>query len=75
MSSIDILLIEDNRHDIEMIMDALHEHNMNYNVLALNDGVKGLDYFFGAQGCLREGTAELPKLIMLDLNLPNVARL
>ena len=72
MSSIDILLIEDNRHDIEMILDALHEHDMNYNVLAFNDGVKALDYFFGALGCLDEGTAELPKLIMLDLKLPKV---
>lgn len=72
MSCVDILLIEDNRHDIEMIMDAFHEHNINYNVLALDDGVKALDYFFGAQGCLHEGTAELPKLILLDLKLPKV---
>ena len=72
MAATDILLIEDNRHDVEMILYAFNEHDMSYHVLALADGAKALDYFFSACGCLHEAAAKLPKLILLDLKLPKV---
>lgn len=72
MTATDILLVEDNLHDVEMILYAFSEHDMSYQVLALQDGAKALDYFFGAQGCLREPAAQLPKLILLDLKLPRI---
>ncbi len=75
MASVDILLVEDSRHDIEMILDAIIEYNMHYRVFALHDGAQALDYFFGSQGCLQEAAAKLPKLILLDLKLPKVTGL
>ncbi len=72
MAATDILLIEDNRHDVEMILYAFNEYDMSYQVLALQDGAKALDYFFGAQGCVHEVPAQLPKLILLDLKLPRI---
>jgi two-component system response regulator len=69
----DILLIEDNLQDIEMVLFTFREHDMNYPVLVLQDGVYALDYFFGAEGCgIREETSPLPKVILLDLKLPRV---
>jgi two-component system, response regulator len=70
--AVDILLVEDNRHDIEMIMYSFEEHGMRYHMLAVQDGAKALDYFFGDHGCLHGGTAQMPRLIMLDLKLPRV---
>ncbi len=73
MSLVDILLVEDNRHDIEMIMYAFGEHGMHYQILALQDGATALDYFFGSQGCLQDASTRLPKVIILDLKLPRVS--
>jgi two-component system response regulator len=68
----DMILIEDNLHDIEMILDAFKEHNMTCNVHVLNDGAEALDYLLGPQGGICETSAQLPKLILLDLNLPKI---
>ncbi len=72
MSLTDVVLIEDNRHDIEMIFDALREHNLNCSTVALTDGAKGLEYFFGADGCVHIKGSRLPRLVLLDLKLPKV---
>jgi len=72
MTAPDILLIEDNRHDSAMIMDALHEHDMRYRVFLLNDGAKALGYFADVQGNTDEAHPPFPRLILLDLKLPKV---
>lgn len=72
MCHTDIVLIEDNLQDIEMILDAFKEHKMAYKVHVLNDGAGALDYFFGPQGNAHNAPSQLPKLILLDLKLPNV---
>jgi two-component system response regulator len=72
MNCPDIVLIEDNLQDIEMIIFAFMEHNKAYKVYAVNDGAEAIDYFFGPQGCIKEVSAQFPKLILLDLKLPKV---
>jgi two-component system, response regulator len=75
MDLVDILLIEDNHHDIEEIVDVLNEQNSGAKLIPLKDGVEAIDYFFGPQSSLHAATVKLPKLILLDLKLPKISGL
>jgi two-component system, response regulator len=75
MSMTELLIIEDNRHDEMMILDALHEQDIHENIRILRDGEKALDYFFGPQGCLQKSERSYPKVVLLDLKLPKVSGL
>jgi two-component system, response regulator len=68
----EIIIIEDNYHDVEMIMDALRELRINRKVCILRDGVEATKYFFNSTGCLNLNADALPKLILLDLKLPKI---
>ncbi len=68
----DILLIEDNPHDVEMIISAFKEHRIHVPVRSLKDGAEALDYLFGSEGSARKGMGVFPKVILLDLKLPKV---
>jgi two-component system response regulator len=71
----EILIIEDNRHDEVMILDAFREQNIHDKILVLRDGEEALDYFFGPQGCIRKAGICYPKFVLLDLKLPKVGGL
>ena len=75
MNVVDILLVEDNLHDIEMIIEALSSRCITDKVLIFNDGVAALDYFFSHGGCAEKGDGCIPRLIILDLKLPKVSGL
>jgi len=75
MSGVDILVIEDNRHDVEMILETISEQDISDTVHVINDGAEAIDYFFGPQGCVEDDSSHLPKLILLDLKLPKVSGL
>ncbi len=70
ISSVEILLIEDNPSDAELITDALKSKNLVNRVKILEDGAQVLDYFF-RRGKFSKRKS-LPKLILLDLKLPKV---
>jgi two-component system, response regulator len=72
MAIIDIVLVEDNRHDIEMILDALEEFCISDRIRVLREGAEAVDYIFGPQGCDKDANGALPKLIILDLKLPKI---
>ncbi len=72
MDNPEIVIIEDNYHDIEMINDALHELKINKKVCILRDGVEATKYFFNSEGRLNFNISALPKLILLDLKLPKI---
>jgi CheY-like chemotaxis protein len=71
----DILIVEDNRHDAELILEALQGLDIGNKVRAIHDGVEALDYFFGSEGSLKKADVHLPKLLLLDLKLPKVSGL
>jgi two-component system response regulator len=71
----EILIIEDNRHDEVMILDAFREQNIHDKVRVLRDGKEALDHFFGPHGCLRNADIYYPKFVLLDLKLPKVGGL
>jgi len=69
---VDILLVEDNPHDIELITRALRRKNLANRLTVLRDGARAIEFLF-ARGRYagRKGSAP-PKLILLDLRLPVV---
>lgn len=75
MNATEILIIEDNRHDEAMILDAFREQNFHDKIRVLRDGEEALDYFFGPHGCLRKADIHYPRFVLLDLKLPKVGGL
>jgi CheY-like chemotaxis protein len=65
-----ILLVEDNPDDVALTMRALKSNNITNEVVVAMDGVRALDYLFGADGT--PGAEELPAVVLLDLKLPKV---
>ena len=69
-----ILLVEDNRDDEELILQAFRKNDMEYIIHVARDGVEALEYLFGSleKPFLRNPP---PKLILLDLRLPRISGL
>jgi two-component system response regulator len=67
-----ILLVEDNPDDIKLTLRALKKSNIVNEVVVANDGVKALDYLFGAGEYAGRETSNTPQVILLDLNMPRV---
>lgn len=59
-----ILLVEDNPDDELLTRRALKKSGISNKVSVVRDGAEALDLLFGAE--------ELPRLVLLDLNLPKV---
>lgn len=72
MTSADIIIIEDNPHDVEMILDAFRESGINSEAIIFRDGAEATEYFFGSGGIVTSGKLCLPRLILLDLKLPKI---
>lgn len=72
MEHADIVMIEDNRHDVEMITDALHEVSIPCKTVLLKDGAEAARYFFDPSGSFAAERNKLPRLILLDLKLPKI---
>lgn len=67
MKTAHILLVEDNEGDILLTRDALEDRKFINNITVVKNGKQAIDYIF------REGeytNAEIPDLILLDVNLP-----
>lgn len=71
-SAVEILLVEDNPHDVELALRALKTHNLANKVKVAEDGEEALDYIFGTDNTTDKGMAQHPRLILLDLKLPKV---
>ncbi len=75
MSEKPILLIEDNPDDRALTLRAFKKNNIDSKLRMVTDGQEALDYFFGENGVADRGSSELPKVILLDLQLPKVSGL
>jgi CheY-like chemotaxis protein len=67
-----ILLIEDNRMDIELTLDAFKEAHLKNTVEVAQNGQEALDYLFGRGKYTDRETFPIPNLILLDLKLPGI---
>ncbi|MBL7712725.1 MAG: response regulator [Chitinophagaceae bacterium] len=61
---IKILLVEDDLDDVELLEDALRDHNVAYEAAILHDGSAAVEYIRACTSC--------PDLVILDFNLPKV---
>lgn len=69
MKQINILLVEDNEGDIVLTMEALEDAKIINKILVQRDGVAAIDYLLETA---KNNAAELPDLILLDINLPKL---
>jgi len=68
----EILLVEDNKYDIELTIRSFEKNNILDKLFIVKDGEEALDFIF-AQGDYKEiRTGKKPKLILLDLKLPKI---
>lgn len=72
MDNIDIIVIEDNRHDVEMILDAFRELDIKSGYLIFRDGAEATKNFFESNGERYLEKNKLPRLILLDLKIPKI---
>ena len=67
-----ILLIEDNRMDVELTLDAFKEARLANTIHVANNGQEGLEYMFGRGEYADRQKYPLPHLVLLDLKMPRV---
>lgn len=65
MKSGEILLVEDDPHDVELTMLALRRNNLSNAIHVVRDGEEALEFLFG-------GPTPALSVILLDLKLPKV---
>ena len=64
-----ILLVEDNPQDVELTIEALNEHNLANNVVAVRDGVEAMEYL-NYEGEFKNRIKGNPAVILLDIKMP-----
>ena len=67
-----ILLVEDNRMDVELILDAFREAKLLISIHVSPNGQEALDYLFGNGMYVDRNAYPLPNLVLLDLKLPGI---
>ena len=72
MNEVEILLVEDNPHDLELTMRALKKGNLANSITAVRDGAEALDFVFGRGQYAGRNPLSGPRVIFLDLKLPKV---
>jgi len=69
---VEVLLVEDNIHDAEMTIRALKKVNLANNLVHVKDGEEALDFVYARGGFSNRQSADLPKVILLDIKMPKV---
>jgi two-component system response regulator len=69
---VDILLVEDNPHDAELTIRAIRKRNILNPFHVMEDGAEALDFLFCRGAYQERDCLKLPKVILLDLNLPKL---
>lgn len=72
MSGKDILLVEDNPDDAELTRIAFEEAGSPHRLHLVRDGVEALDFLFLRGAHADRQPADLPAMVLLDLNLPRL---
>ena len=69
---IEVLLVEDNPHDLELALHALRKHRIANSIHAVTDGEAALDFLFARGQYARRSVSHQPRVVFLDLKLPKV---
>jgi CheY-like chemotaxis protein len=67
-----ILLVEDNRLDIELTLDAFREAHLGNTMHVAKSGEEALAYLFGREPYADRKQYPLPDIILLDLKMPGI---
>ena len=68
----EVLLVEDNPHDVELTLHALKKNNVANPIEVVRDGAEALDFFFCTGAFAGRDSSVMPKVVLLDLKLPKV---
>ena len=72
MDAVEILLVEDSPHDLELTMRALRKNHFANAITAVSDGEAALDFLFARGAFANRDIDHHPKVVFLDLKLPKV---
>ena len=72
MQPVNILLVDDNRMDVELTLDAFQQIRLSNKVYVASDGQIALDYLFGRNEYADRATYPFPDLMLLDLKMPGI---
>lgn len=64
-----ILVVEDNPMDLDLMLQALHEHDVANTIVSCRDGEEALRYMEEHRS---PGDGHVPVIVLLDLRLPKV---
>ncbi len=67
-----ILLVEDNRMDVELTLDAFSEAGLSNRIEVAKNGRIALDYLFDENKFANRKDYPLADLILLDLKMPGI---
>ncbi|MEO6722313.1 MAG: response regulator [Ferruginibacter sp.] len=71
-NAIEILLVEDDEDDARLIYRALKGKRLLNNLVHLKDGNQAIDFLFAKGKFLERKVSELPKVILLDLEMNGI---
>ena len=69
---VDILMVEDDRNDVDMAMRAFKQARIRNTVQVVHDGKEALDFLFCDGAFKKRKIEDRPQLVLLDLNLPKI---
>jgi two-component system, response regulator len=69
---IEILLVEDNRDDMDLTLHALRKENLANHIHVARDGEEALEFLFCTGAYSDRSFDHPPRLVLLDLKLPKV---
>lgn len=69
---IEILLVEDNRDDMDLTLHALRKENLANHIHVARDGEEALEFLFCTGAYSDRSFDRPPRLVLLDLKLPKV---
>ena len=69
----EILLVEDRDDDAELTARAFRKARIANPLVRVRDGVEALDYLLGRGAHAARNAADVPAVVLLDLNLPRVS--
>ena len=69
---VQVLLVEDNPHDVELTLRALRKHHLVNRITTVGDGAAALDFLFARGSYSGRTGMSPPRVILLDLKLPKL---
>lgn len=72
-NSVDILLVEDNLNDAELIIRELKRNHLANNMFHVKDGAEAISFIFAQNEYEHKRKMFfVPKVILLDINMPKI---